>query len=207
MFFSLIKSIVPLHVLNDDRFPLCRQTFIGTKLNPFKEKLRKFQKTKSKLESLINKEFVFLVNRESPRKKALKKSISELQGEKVDLEYANEQVLAKVEVHENESSDKSQEIQSLEARLAVLEKEKISLNQCIKGLKSGSARKLNIPAASTSTKRKVTETSSRGTMTTIEVGTKSSGIVILHQQVGKSCFKGKRFSGSNDSQKKCKFVF
>ena len=39
-------------------------------------------------------------------------------------------------------------------------------------------------------------------MTTIEVGTKSSDIVILHQQVGKSCFKGKRFSGSNDSQKK-----
>ena len=107
-----------------------------------------------------------------------------------------------MEVLENESSDKSQEIQSLEARLAVLEKEKISLNQRIKGLKNGSARKLNIPAASTSTKRKVTKTPSRGTMTTIEVGTKSSDIVILHQQVGKSCFKGKRFSGSNDSQKK-----
>ena len=73
MFLSLIKSIVPLHVLNDDRFQLCRQTFIGTKLNPFKEKLRKFQKTKSKLESFLNEEFVFLVNRESPRKKALKK--------------------------------------------------------------------------------------------------------------------------------------
>ena len=94
MFFMFIKSIVPISVLNDDRFPKDRQIFIGTKLNLFKQKVKDVQKTKSKLVDFLD------VN---------------LTSEKVEVN-------AKVEILENELIEKNEEIDCLEARLALLKK-------------------------------------------------------------------------------------
>ena len=123
MFFMLIKSIVPISVLNDDRFPKDRQIFIGTKLNPFKQKVKAVQKTKSKLVDFLDEEFVFFIRSECPRKRALKKRIGELESENVNLTYEKAEVNVKVEILENELIEKNEEIDCLEAQLALLKKE------------------------------------------------------------------------------------
>ena len=203
MFFLLLKSIIPVSVLSDDRFPKDRQTFVGTKLNPFKKKLKEIQKTKSKLAHFLDKEFIFFIKYEdSPRD--LKKTIGNLEYENVDLTSANKEATAKVEMLENELTEKNEEIDSLEARLVALKNDKVPLNQRIKDLKSGSAQKsnkiakLSIPAT-TSGENKIMKLS-RGTSTTIE-GTQSCDIIIINQQVANSG-KGKRFFGRHDAQKK-----
>ena len=132
MFFLLLKSIIAVSVLSDDRFPNDRQTFVGTKLNPFKKKLKGIHKTKSKLAHFLDKEFLFFIKyKDSPRKRDLKKTIGNLEYENFDITSANKEATAKVERLENELTEKNEEIDSLEARLVALKNDKVSLNQRI----------------------------------------------------------------------------
>ena len=207
MFFLLVQSIVPMSVLNDDMFPKDRQSFVGTKLNPFKKKVKAIQKTKEKLISFLDEEFVFFINRaESPRKRVLKRKITELTHEKVDLVSTNKEVIDKLETLENDLTGKNEEIDSLETRLAILKNDKVSLQQRIKGLKSANARKSDrivklSTVAATNTAESETMTKRKGTSTNIE-GIQSSDIIVINQQIEHSVFKGKRYFGHHETQKK-----
>ena len=68
LFFELLKSILPLSVVNNPQFSMDYKHFSGSKLKIFHKSLKKVKKNTSKLVEFYTDEFVF-VTRDSPRKK------------------------------------------------------------------------------------------------------------------------------------------
>ena len=102
MLFSLLENILPLTVLNDERFPKTRQSFVGTKLGPFNIKIKSVQKTKDKLKLFVAEEFVFFINStESKQERVLKKKVDALETENKNLQSTNEEMLIEVESLQN----------------------------------------------------------------------------------------------------------
>ena len=60
LFFELLKSILPLSVVNNPQFPMDYKHFSGSKLKIFHKSLKKVKENTSKLVEFYTDEFVFV---------------------------------------------------------------------------------------------------------------------------------------------------
>ena len=117
-FFELIKNLVPLSIVNNELFPKDRQSFVGTKLKPFIAEVKKVQKTKAKLVVYLKQNFPFLIQpKGSPRKRLLKKKISEVEAENKELKSSNQAAASTIELLEGEMEKKDDEIESMQGKI------------------------------------------------------------------------------------------
>ena len=101
-----------------------RQSFVGTKLNPFKNKVNKYKKTNPKLEKYLA-EFQFLIQvKETPKKRKLKKKISELEFDKYVLKGESDKKTTEVQSLEIVLEEKDKEIEEIEELLDILQRER-----------------------------------------------------------------------------------
>ena len=139
LFFEFLKSIFPLSILNEN-FPKNRQTFVSTKLNPFKKNYDRERKTSKTFPEFLAKEFVFIIqDRKSPWKKVLGKKVKEFEGEETSLQQSNEGITVELLNTENNLREKEKEIVLIQSRVLELEEGRHHLQQKIKGMKSGIA--------------------------------------------------------------------
>ena len=70
-FFELLKSIVPLSIVNDARFPEDQKHFFGSRYKLFEAACKKERKKSSTFPAFLEKEFIFLL-KENQQKKGTK---------------------------------------------------------------------------------------------------------------------------------------
>ena len=142
LFFDLLKNIIPLSIVDNPRFPEDYRHFAGSRLKLFNVNLKKVRKTPSKLPGFMEEEFVFCSrDTDTPRKKQLKKCIHELATTNKELAHISTQSQNELALLEEQFEEKENEIMSTTNKLSMLENDKLSLQQKIRGLKSSIARK------------------------------------------------------------------
>ena len=109
LFFELLKSILPLSVVNNPQFSMDYKHFSGSKLKIFHKSLKKVKKNTSKLVEFYTNEFVFVTrDSDTPRKKTLKRRIRELAEENEQLNQSSslEDELLSLQLELREKEDK-----------------------------------------------------------------------------------------------------
>ena len=197
-FFSIVKMIVPLSIQ-----PVLIQTNaknFGSKLQTFEKKLKDAQKRKN-ISEFLDEPFIFETKSKctlTPQKRKLMEQVSTLTEAKKSLTDEN----ASLQENEVELSEqlnqKDLEISAVKEKLDAMVKTHKSLDQKIKGMKSGYVRKLKV-ALSYSFSTSTNDSSKHHNKHTLtEISDISSDLVAVHNQKG-AIFTGKRYFGTKSS--------